>query len=99
MVDPEARRSSQEPPRALNRSPMELQNAFKTIFGSKMLIYQKSSCRLIKTSFLKVGGSVWELKIDPKRLREEIKNDSEKQRKKRDEKKSLKSDKKSSKKL
>ena len=40
-----------------------------------------------------MGGSVWELKIDPKRLREEIKNDIEKRRKKRDEKKSIKSDK------
>ena len=27
---------------------------------------------------MRVGGSVWELKIDPKRLREEIKNDIEK---------------------
>ena len=36
---------------------------------------------------MKVGGSVWELKIDHKRLREEIKNDIEKRRKKRDEKK------------
>ena len=33
-----------------------------------------------------VGGSVWELKIDPKRLREEIKNDIEKRRKKKNEK-------------
>ena len=53
----------------------------------------------IKPTFLKVGGSVWEFKIVPKRLREEIKNDIEKQRKKRDENKSLKGDKKSSKKL
>ena len=36
---------------------------------------------------MKVGRSVWELKIDPKRFREEIKNDIEKQRKKREEKK------------
>ena len=38
-----------------------------------------------------VGGSVWELKIDPKRLREEIKNDIEKKRKKQT--KNIKSDK------
>ena len=31
---------------------------------------------------MRVGGSVWELKIDPKRLREETKNDIEKQIKK-----------------
>ena len=46
-----------------------------------------------------VGTSVWELKIDPKRLREEIKNDIERRRKKKDEKKSIKSDKKSFKQL
>ena len=39
----------------------------------------------IKSTFLRVGGSVWELRIDPKRLREEIKSDIEKRRKKRDE--------------
>ena len=44
---------------------------------------------------MRVGGSIWELKIDPKRLRKEIKNDIEKRRKKRDEKKSIKSDKES----
>ena len=48
---------------------------------------------------MRVGRSVWELKIDPKRLREEIKNDIEKRRKKRDEQKSIENDKKSSKKL
>ena len=46
-----------------------------------------------------MGGSVWELQIDPKRLREQIKNDIEKIRKKSDENKSPKGDKKSSKKL
>ena len=30
---------------------------------------------IVKSTFLSVGGSVWELKIDPKRFREEIKND------------------------
>ena len=49
--------------------------------------------------FLRVGGSIWELKIDPKRLREEIKNDIERRRNKRDEKKSIKSNKASFKKL
>ena len=36
---------------------------------------------------MKVGGSVWELKIHPKRLQEEIKNDIEKSRKKQDKQK------------
>ena len=48
---------------------------------------------------MRVGGSVWEFKNDPKRLREEIKNDIEKRRTKRDEKKKIKSEKKSFKKL
>ncbi len=42
---------------------------------------------------------VWELKIDPKRLRKEIKNEIEKRRTKRNEKKSINNDKKSSTKL
>ena len=44
-----------------------------------------------------MGRSVWEFNIDPKRLREEIKNGIALRRKKRDEKKSIKSDKKNSK--
>ena len=31
---------------------------------------------------MRVGGSVWEFKVDPKRLREEIKNNIETRRKK-----------------
>ena len=42
---------------------------------------------------------VWEFKIDPKRLREGIKNDIERRREKIDEKKSINNDKKSFKKL
>ena len=48
---------------------------------------------------MRVGGSIWELKINPKRLREEIKNDIERRRWNIDEKKTIKSDKKSFKKL
>ena len=44
------------------------------------MIFQKSSSRYVKSTFLRVGGSVWELKIDPKRLGEEIKNDIERRR-------------------
>ena len=40
-----------------------------------------------KSSFSKVGGSVWEFKIDPKRVREVIKNDIEKDKKKINKKK------------
>ena len=52
LVDPEARRSSQETPRraprAPQRRPREPQNALKTIFGSKMKLFQKSSSRFHK---------------------------------------------------
>ena len=44
---------------------------------------------------MKVGWSVWGLKIDPKRSRKKIKNDIEKRRKKNSDKKSIKSAKKS----
>ena len=49
--------------------------------------------------FLRVGGSAWELKIDPERFRKKIKNDIEKRSKKIDEHKSIMNDKKSFKKL
>ena len=39
---------------------------------------------------MRVGRSFWELKIDPKKLRKEIKNSNEKKRNKRDEKTSIK---------
>ena len=52
MVDLEAPKSSQEPPknppRAPKRRPREPQNALKTIFGSKMMIFQKSFSRHYK---------------------------------------------------
>ena len=48
---------------------------------------------------MRVGGSAWELKIDPKRVRKKIKYDIEKRRTKRGEKKSINNDKKRLKKL
>ena len=63
------------------------------------MIFQKSSSRRGEVKALRVGRSAWELKIDPKRLREEIKNVIEKRRKKRHEKKSINSNKKRLKKL
>ena len=38
-------RTPKSPPRAPKRRPREPQNAFKIIFGSKMMIFQKSSSR------------------------------------------------------
>ena len=84
MVDVEAPKSSQEPskspPRAPKRSPREPQNAFKTIFGSKTLTFQKCQEFYRKIKVFEVGRSIWELKIDFKRFRKEIKNDIERRR-------------------
>ena len=46
---------------------------------------------------MRVGGSAWEFKIDPKMFRKKIKHDIENIREKRGEKKSINNDKKSSK--
>ena len=54
---------------------------------------------LVKPLFLRVGGSAWELNVDPRRLRKKRNNDIEKRRTKRDEEKSIENDKKGSKKL
>ena len=53
----------------------------------------------LESRFLRFGGSSWRSKIDPKRLREKIKNDIEKRSTKRDENKNIKNDKKSFKKV
>ena len=45
----EQRRGTQDGPLAPEKTPRDPQNAFKTTFGSKTSIFQKSSCR--------VGGS------------------------------------------
>ena len=72
--------------------PKGHQNASKTMFGSKMNCFKNRAHAHIKSTFLKVGESVWELKIHPKKLREKIKNDIEKKKEKR-RKKSINSDK------
>ena len=64
-----------------------------------MVIYQNRAPAEAKSRFLRVGGSAWELKIDPKKFREERKHDLEKRLKKKGEEKTIKNDKKSFKKL
>ena len=49
---------------------------------------------IIKSKCLRVGGSSWELKIDPKRLQEKISNDFAEDKRRRGEKKDNKNDKK-----
>ena len=103
LVDPEARRSSQETPRraprAPKRRPREPQNAFKTIFGSKMMIFQKSSSRPHKINMFESRKVSLGAQNRPQEVPKGDKNDIERRKWKRDEKKSIKNDKKSSKKL
>ena len=48
------------------------QNARKAIFGKKKLdIFKNARISGVKSTFSRVGGSVWELKIGPKRHREQ----------------------------
>ena len=47
----------------------------KPFLDRKRSFLQNVNILIIKSTFLRVGGSVYEFKIDPKRLREEIKYD------------------------
>ena len=60
-------------PRAPKMKPRGPQNASKTMFGSKMMIFQKSICRPRKINIFGGGRVNGELKIDPKKLQERIK--------------------------
>ena len=71
-------RRSQGPPKSSQkepeRAPKRLQNHF---WIEQRRFLKNDNIVKIKSSFPRVGGSVWELKIGPKRFREEIKNDIE----------------------
>ena len=85
-------RPPESPKRAQNeaeRPPKRFQNH---LWIENDDFFKNRAPAIIKSSFLMVGGSVWELKIDPKRLRGEIKNDIEKKRQSKN-KKNIKSDK------
>ena len=75
------------PPRAPKRSPRDAQNALKTIFVSKTLIFQKSMNVLAESRFLRFRRSSLELKIDPKRPQERIRNSFEEAKPRRSKKK------------
>ena len=79
-----------EPPRGGPNPPKRAQEApestLKSIFKSKISIYQKCGFSVVKCSFLRVGGPAWELKIDAERL-QEIEKTRRKKRAKKEEKK------------
>ena len=93
MDDLEAPKSSQEPLKSSQKEPERTPKRFQNHLWIENDDFPKIKLPFIKSTFVRVGGSVWELKIDRKRLREEIKNDIEKRRKKKYFKKSIKSDK------
>ena len=70
-------KGAQESPQTLSKPSLDLNRCF--------FINVKISSG--KSRFLRVGGSAWELKIDPKRLRQKITYDIDDRRTKRNEKK------------
>ena len=65
-------RAFQELRKRARESPKTIAKPF---LDRKRSFLQNVNILIIKSTFLRVGGSVYEFKIDPKRLREEIKND------------------------
>ena len=65
-------RAFQELRKRARESPKTIAKPF---LDRKRSFLQNVDILIIKSTFLRVGGSVYEFKIDPKRLREEIKND------------------------
>ena len=59
------------PPRGAIKSRRGPENALNTIFGGEHLIYAKCSFPIVKPRFSRLGGSIWELNIDTKRLQED----------------------------
>ena len=74
-------RASQEPPKSSQKEPERAPKRFQHhLWIENADFFKNVKIPLVKSIFLRVGGSVWELKIDPKRLRKEIKNDIERRR-------------------
>ena len=65
-------RAFQELRKRARESPKTIAKPF---LDRKRSFLQNVNILIVKSTFLTVGGSVYEFKIDPKRLREEIKND------------------------
>ena len=74
-------RAPQEPPKSsqkeAERAPKRSQNH---LWNENDDFSKTELPPVIKPTFLRIGRSVWELKIDPKRFRKEIKNDIERRR-------------------
>ena len=77
----EPAKAPKEPPRSPQEHPKRAQESPKTLsracFDRKPCFFENRAPAEVKSRFLRVGGSAWELKIDPKRLRKKIKYDIE----------------------
>ena len=93
-------RAPQEPPKSSQKEPERAPKRFQNHLWVESVDFSRVELLPRRNQgCLRVGGSAWELKIDPKRLRKKEKNDIEKITKKRDENKRINSEKNSSKKL
>ena len=76
MVDLEAPKSSQDTPKSSQKEPKRAPKRFQNHLWIENVDFLKNvRIPIVKSTFSRVGESVWELKIDPKRHRKEIKND------------------------
>ena len=74
MVDLEAPKSSQKSPKSSQKEPERAPKRFQNHRWIENVVFSKNVKILtVKSTFWRVGWLVWELKIDPKRLREETK--------------------------
>ena len=83
LAPKELPRGGPNPPKRAQEAP---ESTLKSIFKSKISIYQKCVFSAVKCCFLRVGGPAWELKIDAERLQETEKNEEEEESEKRREK-------------
>ena len=84
-------RSRQETPKRPPRDPKGSQKSPKTVSKPSLDLNRSSFTHVNisngKSRFLRVGGSVWDFKIDPKRPRQKIKDDIAESRTKMNKKK------------
>ena len=71
VVDVKLLKSRQETPKSSQNDSKRAPKRFQNQLWTNVKIFEG------KSRFLRVGGSVWELKIDPKRPRKKIKDDIE----------------------
>ena len=76
-IENHRKRVPKSPPRGHNMRPRQPQNDVKTIVGSKTMSFQNALHAITTNSVFRVGGSSCELKIDQKRIEEELKKHSE----------------------